>query len=136
MLPRAGMAGVLGALVVGGVAFLGVAPALTPEHVLVLREAPPSPTAAPLPRAVATASPSSGVAPSRRVRIVGAGQEEVNLRAEPGTRGARLKGLVDGVELEWLGHEVELNRRGWRDVRDPTDGAEGWVAVEFLGPAR
>jgi SH3-like domain-containing protein len=130
------MAGALGALVVVGVASLGVAPVLTPAPVLVLREAPPSPTVALTASLVAVASPSSVVARSRRARIVGAGQEEVNLRAEPGTRGARLKGLVDGTELEVLGHEVEMNGRGWKDVRDPTDGAEGWVAAEFLGPAR
>ena len=136
MLPRAGMAGVLGALVVVGGAYLGVAPALTPEPVLVLREAPPSPTVALTPGSVAVASPSSVAARSRRARIVGAGREEVNLRAEPGTRGARLKGLVDGAELELLGYDVEMNGRWWREVRDPTDGAEGWVAAEFLGPAR
>jgi hypothetical protein len=106
-----------------------------PEPPLVLREAPPSPTAAPAPSPVAAASPSLTAAAPRRGRIVGAGQEAVNLRAVPGTRGAPLKGLVDGAELELLGHEVEVNGRTWWDVRDPTDGVEGWVAAEFLEPA-
>jgi hypothetical protein len=135
-LPGAWMAGVLGSLVVVGAACLGGMLAPTPEPPLVLREAPPSPTAAPAPSPVAKPMASPVAAASRRGRIVGAGQEAVNLRAEPGTRGARLKGLVDGVELELLGHEVEMNGRTWRDVRDPADGAEGWVAAEFLGPDR
>jgi hypothetical protein len=129
------MAGVLGALVVG-VIYLGVAPARTTQSVLVLREAPPSPSATLTPGSVAVESPPSVAARSRQTRIMGAGREEVNLRAEPGPRGARLKGLADGADLELLGHEVEMNGRAWRDVRDPTDGAEGWVAAEFLGPAR
>jgi SH3-like domain-containing protein len=70
------------------------------------------------------------------VRIVGAGADEVNLRAEPGVNGARLKGLVDGAELELLGEDAEVDGRTWRHVRDPADGAEGWVAAELLGPER
>jgi SH3-like domain-containing protein len=107
----------------------------TPAPPLVLREAPPSPIAAQPPSPVAEAS-SSPVAAPRRGRIVGVGQEAVSLRAQPGTRGARVKGLFDGAELELLGHEAEANGRTWRDVRDPTDGSEGWVAAEFLGPDR
>jgi hypothetical protein len=69
------------------------------------------------------------------VRVVGAGAGEVNLRAEPSTSGARLKGLSDGADLELLGRDVEVGRRIWRNVRDPTDRSEGWVAAEFLDPA-
>jgi hypothetical protein len=68
------------------------------------------------------------------VRVVGAGPEGVNLRAEPGTGGARLKGRFDGAELELLGREVQADGRAWREVRDPTDRPEGWVAAELLGP--
>jgi hypothetical protein len=133
LLTRACIAAALGFLVV--VASLGVMLGSPPEPPLVLREAPPLPTAAPAPGPVAVAPPPLA-ARSRLGRIVGAGREEVNLRGEPGTRGARLKGLSDGAELELLGHEVERNGRTWRDVRDLTDGAEGWVATEFLGPDR
>jgi hypothetical protein len=130
MLPGAGVAGVLSALLIVGAACLGRAPAPSPEPPMVLVEAPPSPTASP----VAGPSPAPTGAASPRARIVGAGQEGVNLRAEPGTSGARLKGLFDGAELELLGHEVQADGRTWRDVRDPTDRSEGWVAAEFLGP--
>ena len=72
----------------------------------------------------------------RAVRVVGAGASEVNLREEPRMSGARLKGLSDGVALELLNLEVEVGGRTWRRVRDPADRSEGWVAAEFLGPAR
>jgi hypothetical protein len=131
LLARACAAGALGLLsVVGGVG-LGLMQRSPP---LVLHEAPRLPTSAPASNPVDGATPV--VAPPRRGRIVGAEGEEVNLRAEPGTRGARVKGLSDGAELELLGHEVETNGRTWRDVRDPTDGVEGWVAADFLGSAR
>ena len=69
------------------------------------------------------------------MRVVGAGaDDEVNLRAEPSMSGARLKGLSDDMELELLGEDVEADGRIWRNVRDPTDLSEGWVAAEFLDP--
>jgi Bacterial SH3 domain len=122
---RASVAGMLGALLAIGVA------CLTPEPI-VLREARPvsSPTLAPSP--VAAASPRAGP----RARVVGARADEVNLRAEPSINGVRLKGLSDGTELELLGREVEVRGRTWRNVRDPADQTEGWVAAEFLNPAR
>lgn len=131
---RRRVAGVLAILIVVGTAYLGATIVLTPEPPLVLHEAAASPTAIAAPSPLAAASPSSVAARARRVRIVGAGLEEVNLRAEPSARGTRVKGLADGAELELLGHEVESSGRDWRDVRDPTDGSEGWVAAEFLGP--
>jgi len=48
--------------------------------------------------------------------------------------GLRLKGLFDGTELELLGEDVEADGRTWRNVHDPTDHSEGWVAAEFLDP--
>ena len=68
------------------------------------------------------------------MRVVGAGADEVNLRAEPSLSGARLKGLADDLELEVLGDDVEADGRTWRNVRDPTDRSEGWVAAELLDP--
>jgi SH3-like domain-containing protein len=127
---RASGVSVLGVLVVVGGIYLGGTLVSTPE-ITVLREAPAvsSPTTAPSP--VAAALPV--VVP--HVRVVGAGANGVNLRAEPGLSGARLKELSDGVELELLRRDVEVGRRTWRNVRDPADGSEGWVAAEFLSPA-
>jgi hypothetical protein len=88
------MAGVLGLLVVVGAACLGGILAPTPEPPLVLREAPPSPT------------PVTGAS------------------WEPGTRGARLKGLFDGAVLELLGHD-----RGRRDTALSFRSAGAWLVV-------
>jgi SH3-like domain-containing protein len=126
---RASVAGMLGALIVVGVTWLG-GTALSMTEITVLREAPAVPSPTPAPSPVATASPVA----APRVRVVGGGASEVNLRAEPRVSGTRLKGLSDGVQLELLGLEVEVGGRTWRRVRDPADRAEGWVAAELLGP--
>ena len=84
-----------------------------------------------------TAPPGAGAGssgPRDRVRVSGAGSQTVNLRAEPGTSGARVKGLGDGVALELLGPDRAADGRVWRHVRDPSDGVEGWVSAEFLAP--
>ena len=89
------------------------------------------PAASPSP----AASPAALQAGAGRVRVVGAGAEAVNLRAEPSPAGPRLKGLFDGVELELVGPDRTADGRVWRHVRDPADRSEGWVASEFLAPA-
>ena len=130
---RASVAGVLGALLAVGATYLGGTLLSAPE-VTVLRETPAVSSPTPAPSPVTAATPV--VAPRLRVvRIVGAGADGVNLRAEPSVSGAPLKGLFDGAELELLGEDVEADGRTWRNVRDPTDRSEGWVAAEFLGPA-
>jgi len=134
VLLKACVASTLVALAIVMVTRLGAMLAPPPEPPLVLHEVRPPPTTVALPSPAANASSSRTAAPLRRARIVGAGQAEVTLRAEPGSRGSRIKGLVDGAVLELLGHEVDMNGRTWRHVRDPTDGSEGWVAGEFLGP--
>ena len=129
---RASVAGVLGALIAVGATYLGGGLWSAPE-VTVLREAPAVSSPTPAPSPVAAATPV--VAPRPRVvRVVGAGADGVNLRAEPSLSGARLKELPGGAELELLGLDVEVGGRTWRRVRDPGDRSEGWVAAEFLGP--
>jgi hypothetical protein len=145
VLVRAGVAGMLGALIVVGAVYLGRTSA-TPGPT-VLREIRLVSNPTPVPgsvAAVATPGLIPAVAPSPvaaaspvaapHVRVVGAGADEVNLRAEPSLSGARLKGLSDDMELELLGEDVEADGRTWRRVRDPTDRSEGWVAAEFLDP--
>ena len=95
---------------------------------------PPAPPV-PWPSPVVEASPPSVPAEAGRVRVMGAGAEGVNLRAEPSPTGARLKRLFDGVELELIGPDHAADGRVWRHVRDPADRSEGWVAGEFLAPA-
>ena len=145
VLVRAGVAGMLGALIVVGAVHLGrtsAAPGLA-----VLREirmvSNPTPVlssvaAVATPSLIPTVPPSPVVAATPvalpRVRVAGAGAEGVNLRAEPSVSGPQLKSLFDGAELELLGEDVEADGRTWRNVRDPTDRSEGWVAAEFLDP--
>ena len=120
---RAVLAGVMAWVVVVGVACLTAPPAPTPE-------VPFTPGDHPAP-----AAGEAGSAGQRgRLRVSGAGGETVNLRAEPGTSGMRLKGLVDGVELELVGPDRLADGKTWRRVRDPSDGLEGWVSAEFLAP--
>ena len=124
---RTSVAGMLGMLIVVGVA------CLTPEPI-VLWEVRSVSSPTPILSPVAAAVPSSAVASpvgGSRVRVVG----EVNLRAEPSMSGALLKGLPVGTELELLRREVVVGGQTWRHVRDPTDRSEGWVAAEFLEPA-
>ena len=59
-----------------------------------------------------------------------------NLRVEPGTGAPRVKTIREGVELEVVGPDRTADGRVWRNVRDPADGASGWVAAEFVAPAR
>ena len=129
---RASVAGVLGALIVVGVTYLGGTLLSTPEPT-VIREAPAVSSPTPAPSPVTAATPVGAPRP-RVVRVVGAGADGVNLRAEPSLSGARLKELSGGAELELLGLDVEVGGRTWRRVRDPADRSEGWVAAEFLDP--
>ena len=123
MLLRAALAGVVALFVLLGVACLVAPPAPTPE-------APFNPEDRP------AAAPGEARPAGRRerIRVTGAGAETVNVRAEPGMLGTRLKALVDGVELELLGPDRTADGRIWRHVRDPSDGVEGWVSAEFLAP--
>jgi hypothetical protein len=123
MLLRAALAGVIALLVLLGVACLMAPPVPTPE-------APFRPEDQP----VAASGDAEPAGRREQVRVTGAGAETVNLRAEPGMAGRRLKALVDGVELELLGPDRTADGRIWRHVRDPSDGVEGWVSAEFLAP--
>jgi hypothetical protein len=65
-----------------------------------------------------------------RLVVANAGPEGVRLRSEPAS-GTSHKVLNDGASLIALGEERLEAGRTWRRVRD-TDGAEGWVASDFL----
>src|SRR6266496_674919 len=103
----------------------------------VRRQHPPNPSPETAPRAAPASSEladieSKPAGQSEHVSVVGAGTEGVNLRRKPGTAGARLKGLFDGVELDVIGPDRQVDGRAWRTVRDPADRSEGWMAAEFL----
>src|SRR4051794_3401416 len=141
MMVRAGVAGVVSAVVVMGAACLGTRPTPTPDAPLPLeaqsaRTVLPEPSPAgeaslevalSLPEATPVVPKPAGL--TGRVRVTGAGSDGVNLRAEPGVTGRRLKGLLDGAELELIGPDRVVEGRTWRNVRDPSARSEGWVAA-------
>lgn len=101
--------------------------ALTPVPA-VAQQAPP--TAAPAPPAA-----EKPAASAQRVRVTGAGADGVNMRAEPSTTAARVKLLRDGAQLEIVGEDRQTDGRTWRNVKDVSDGATGWVAADFTTAA-
>jgi hypothetical protein len=102
--------------------------------------APPS-SVPPQPAQITPTSPPVTTAPEpteppppvpQRLVITGAGAEGVNMRAEPATTAARVKVLRDGNQVDIVGENKEADGRTWRNVKDPGDGATGWVAAEFV----
>jgi hypothetical protein len=83
--------------------------------------------------ASAAPDPGSG-SPGGRLRVAGTEGANLVLRAAPSTSAARIKGLAPGTVLEDTGGVQQSEGRDWRSVRDP-EGAEGWVAADFVEPA-
>jgi hypothetical protein len=96
----------------------------------------PTPTAEPSGPSVAPATVPPSPAPPgpERLRVVNTEGQGANLRAEPGPTADRVKIVREGGELEALGPEREAGGRRWRNVRDPSDGATGWVVADLLIP--
>ena len=57
------------------------------------------------------------------------------LANHPSGSAERLKLIPDGTELEIVGDDQEVDGITWRNVKDPEDGATGWVAAEFVEAA-
>jgi hypothetical protein len=66
--------------------------------------------------------------------VNGTGTNGLFLRPGPSTDGAPIKTLPEGTRVERIGEDEFGANFVWRPVRGP-DGAEGWVAVDFLQPA-
>ena len=88
------------------------------------------------PAAASGAARSPAAAASLRLRVTDTDGQGLNLRAEPSTEAARVKGVREGAELEEIGPARQAGGRSWRSVRDPSDGTSGWAAAEFLAPVR
>jgi len=85
--------------------------------------------------AVATPHPSPPPAPPSgpdRVQVAGTERQGVNVRAAPSAHAAPVKLAPEGAVLEVVGPDRAADGRTWRNIRDPADGAHGWVAAEFL----
>ena len=90
------------------------------------------------PTATARAAPPTAMAPltappatPRPLVITGSGQG-LFLRAQPG-QGTIIRAYPDGASVLPLGETTQLDGRRWLKVRAP-DGAEGWMAAEYLRP--
>jgi hypothetical protein len=79
------------------------------------------------------AAPGGPMQSGQQLRVVGTGGANLNLRDGPSLSAARIKGLPPGTLLLAIGGIQHNDGRDWRNVRDP-DGAEGWVAGEFVAP--
>ena len=110
--------------------------------------APPAatPTSTLLPAVPAVASPAASPSPSPLARspspvaatptpsplvVYGTAGDGLSLRSEPQAGAERIKVLPEGTLVTPLGEERQNEGRTWRRVREP-DGAEGWVAADFL----
>lgn len=107
------------------------APTAQPTAQPTIAPATATPAVSPVAAAAAPPPATPGV---ERVRVTGVGAEGLNMRGEPSTSGRVVKRINDGAELIVIGPSREADGRAWRNVRDPADGAAGWVAAEFMGP--
>ena len=70
------------------------------------------------------------------VRVANTEGQGAILRAAPSSAADPVKGLADETWLDVIGSGDEDTDRAWRHVRDPADGAIGWVAAELVaGPS-
>lgn len=77
---------------------------------------------------------STGDGTGERARVVNTEGQGANMRAEPAPNGTLVRTVREGTELELIGVEREGGGRRWRNVRDPADGASGWIVSELLAP--
>lgn len=130
--------------IVGAIAGRTPAPPVTPTPIAVPTQ-PPAPAAAtavagvnvptaPTPTAAQqpTSAPPEPTAAPARVKVSGVGADGLNVRTEPSANAPRLKTIAEGAELEIAGEDRQAEGRTWRNVRDPSDGAVGWAAADFL----
>lgn len=60
--------------------------------------------------------------------------DDLNLRESSSAGSARVVSLPKGMQLAEIGPPVSNGATGWKHVRAPAIGKEGWVAARFTGP--
>lgn len=125
-----------------------LSPAALPEPTLIRLTAPPSPTATatrpfPTPTTIPTFTPAPTpdiYTPPEQVTVgyyasvIGTGGVGVTVRGGPSTNNVALTVAEEGGLLRVIGGPEEGDERLWWEVR-LGNGAEGWVAGDFLAPA-
>jgi hypothetical protein len=66
--------------------------------------------------------------------VAGTDGQGVNLRAAPSLTASRVKTVPEGALLSTTGDTRQADGHTWWNVRD-AQGANGWVAAEFVAPA-
>ncbi len=98
-----------------------------------IQELQPSVTPAPAP---ATAEPVAPVgAGGAQFQVIGTSDQGLFLRPDPNIDNSPLKTLPDGTIVTIIGEDFVGPDRVWKHVRD-AEGAEGWVARDFLQPVQ
>ena len=67
-----------------------------------------------------------------RARVVNTEGQGANMRQRPTTTAPVVRSIPDGTVLDVIGADQQGEGRTWRNVRDPTEGASGWIASDFL----
>lgn len=93
------------------------------------------PTRVPPPDLNAKPQPSASSASAPRATVANTEGQGANMRVEPAPSGQLVRTVREGAELELIGDEREAAGRKWRNVRDPGDGASGWIVSELLSPS-
>ena len=103
----------------------------------VLAGSPVAPIGSPSPSPVVigpAASPTPSPPAIGRARVVNTEGQGANMRQQPTTGAPVVRSIPDGTVLDVIGPDRQAEGRSWRNVRDATEGASGWIAAEFLGP--
>lgn len=112
-------------------------PASTPPPVIAASPVPvsgsPGALGSPSPVVIGPAASPSPAAPAiGRVRVANTEGQGANMRQRPSTTTPVVRSIPDGASLEVIGADQQGEGRTWRNVRDPTEGASGWIVAEFL----
>ncbi|NOK63826.1 MAG: hypothetical protein GFH27_549283n58 [Chloroflexi bacterium AL-W] len=94
----------------------------------------PAPNATITPEPI-TPTTDSTAAAGAQLRVFDTGELGLFMRAEPNTSpdNPPVKTLPDGSLVTVIGPDYTGPERVWKNIRD-AEGAEGWVATEFLEP--
>jgi hypothetical protein len=90
------------------------------------------PTATARPVLLPTATPQ-GLYIGGVAIVVGTGSA-LRLRSDPGLQSTTLKTVSDGTHLTILEGPRTVDDLIWWRLHDPSDGAEGWAAQDYLSP--